>query len=124
MTEAKINRAAVVRLYPNQLQASALRRWQGGLRYVWNTALDCVFTSRDINGRWPTKAEIQSLIVGMKKMEGIEWISDIPAHALLTLADDLQNAQSTCVGWPLTAHTAKTHPFTEICDEPKKGQHE
>jgi hypothetical protein len=45
-----------------------------------------------INGRWPTKAEIQALIVGMKKMEGTEWISDIPAHALLTLADDLHKA--------------------------------
>lgn len=92
MSDAKITRAAVLRLYPNQQQASALRRWQGGLRYVWNAALDCVFTSRDINGRWPTKAEIQALIVGMKKMEGIEWISDIPAHALLTLADDLHKA--------------------------------
>lgn len=49
MTEAKITRAAVLRLYPNRQQASALRRWQGGLRYVWNAALDCVFTSRDIN---------------------------------------------------------------------------
>lgn len=92
MSEAKIPRAVVVRLYPNHQQACALRRWQGGLRYVWNTALDCVFTSRDINGRWPTKAEIQSLIVGMKKMEGIEWLSDIPAHAFLTLADDLHKA--------------------------------
>ncbi len=88
----KITRAAVLRLYPNLAQAACLRRWQGGLRYVWNSALDCVFTSRDINGRWPTKAEIQALIVGMKKMEGTEWISDIPAHALLILADDLHKA--------------------------------
>jgi putative transposase len=92
MSAPAITRATVLRLYPNQQQASSLRRWQGGLRYVWNAALDCVFTSRDINGRWPTKAEIQTLIVGMKKMEGTEWISDIPAHALLTLADDLHKA--------------------------------
>lgn len=92
MSAPKITRAAILRLYPNQTQASSLRRWQGGLRYVWNAALDCVFTSRQINGRWPTKPEIQSLIVGMKKMEGTEWVSDIPAHALLTLADDLHKA--------------------------------
>lgn len=92
MTTATITRAAVLRLYPNRQQAAALRRWQGGLRYVWNSALDCVFTARDINGRWPTKAEIQALIVAMKKMEGTEWLSDIPAHALLTLADDLHKA--------------------------------
>lgn len=92
MSAPAITRATVLRLYPNQQQASSLRRWQGGLRYVWNAALDCMFTSRDINGRWPTKAEIQTLIVGMKKMDGTEWISDIPAHALLTLADDLHKA--------------------------------
>lgn len=40
MTEATIIRAAVLRLYPNQQQAAALRRWQGGLRYVWNAALE------------------------------------------------------------------------------------
>ena len=33
---APINRAVIVRLYPNRAQASALRRWQGGLRFVWN----------------------------------------------------------------------------------------
>ena len=39
MTEtALINRAAVIRLYPNREQAAALRRWQGGLRFVWNNA--------------------------------------------------------------------------------------
>lgn len=92
MSASVIKRAAVLRLYPNQQQVSSLRRWQGGLRYVWNAVLDCVFTSRDINGRWPTKAEMQALIVGMKKMEGTEWIADIPAHALLTLADDLYKA--------------------------------
>ena len=92
MSAPAITQATVLRLYPNQQQASSLRRWQGGLRYVWNAALDCVFTSRDINGRWPTKAEIQTLIVGMKKIEGTEWISDIPAHALLALADDLHKA--------------------------------
>lgn len=92
MSGAKITRAAVLRLYPNQQQASSLRRWQGGLRYVWNAALDCVFTARDINGRWPSKAEIHALIVGMKKMAGTEWISDMPAHALLTLSDDLHKA--------------------------------
>jgi putative transposase len=92
MSACTITRAAILRLYPTREQAASLRRWQGGLRYVWNSALDCVFTSRDINGRWPTKAEIQALIVGMKKMEGTEWVSDIPAHALLTLADDLHKA--------------------------------
>ena len=92
MSATTINRAAILRLYPNREQAASLRRWQGGLRYVWNNALDCIFTARSINGRWPTKAEIQALIVGMKKIEGTEWVSDIPAHALLALTDDLQTA--------------------------------
>jgi putative transposase len=92
MNTTPITHAAVLRLYPNRAQAASLRRWSGALRFVWNNALDCIFTARDINGKWPTKAEIQALIVGMKKMEGTEWVSDIPAHALLILADDLHKA--------------------------------
>jgi putative transposase len=89
---ALISCAAVIRLYPNRAQSGALRRWQGGLRYVWNNVLDCMFKARSINGKWPTKAEVQSLIVGMKKEPGTEWLADIPAHALLKLSDDIMAA--------------------------------
>lgn len=87
-----INRAAVIRLYPNREQAAALRRWQGGLRFVWNTTWAWCKQQRETSGKWPSKAAIQSHMVGMKKEAGTEWIADIPAHAILTLADDLHRA--------------------------------
>lgn len=51
-----------------------------------------MFRARSINGKWPTKAEVQAMIVGMKKEAGTEWLADIPAHALLKLADDIMAA--------------------------------
>lgn len=87
-----INRAAVIRLYPNREQAAALRRWQGGLRFVWNNTWAWCKTQRETAGKWPNKAAIQSHMVAMKKQAGTEWIADIPAHAILTLAEDLTRA--------------------------------
>lgn len=87
-----INRAAVVRLYPNRVQAAALRRWQGGLRFVWNNTWAWCKTQRETVGKWPNKAAIQSHMVAMKKQAGTEWIADIPAHAILTLAEDMTRA--------------------------------
>jgi putative transposase len=89
---ALINRAAVIRLYPNQVQAAALRRWQGGLRFVWNATWAWCKTQRETAGKWPSKAAIQARMVAMKKEAGTEWIAEIPAHAILALADDLARA--------------------------------
>ena len=87
-----INRAAVIRLYPNREQAAALRRWQGGLRFVWNNTWAWCKEQRETAGKWPNKAAIQSRMVGMKKEAGTEWIADIPAHAILVLAEDMTRA--------------------------------
>ena len=89
---ALINRAAVIRLYPNRAQAAALRRWQGGLRFVWNNTWAWCKEQRETAGKWPNKAAIQNRMVGLKKQHGTEWIADIPAHAILTLADDMHRA--------------------------------
>jgi len=91
-TSTLINRAAVIRLYPNREQAAALRRWQGGLRFVWNNTWAWCKEQRETAGKWPNKAAIQNRMVGLKKQQGTEWIADIPAHAILTLADDMARA--------------------------------
>jgi len=90
----KMTRAALLRLYPNREQAALLRRWQGSLRYVWNQALDCAFTFRSLRNRWPSKSEIQALVVAMKKEPDTGWLAAVPAHALLSLADDIHKAFS------------------------------
>lgn len=58
-----INRAAVIRLYPNREQAGALRRWQGGIRKVCNETLDWCFKQREAGGKWPNQRAIQSFMV-------------------------------------------------------------
>lgn len=90
--DSLINRAAVIRLYPNREQAAALRRWQGGLRRVWNDAWAWCREQREITGKWPNKAGIQKFMVAHKKEEATAWMQDIPAHAILTLAEDLHRA--------------------------------
>lgn len=96
MTGAEpINRAVVVRLYPNRGQAAALRRWQGGLRFVWNHTWAWCKARRagaDGAGKWPGKAAIQAHMVGLKKIPETAWLADLPAHAVLALAEDLHRA--------------------------------
>jgi len=92
MNTEPVTRAIVLRLYLNRAQRSALRRWQGGLRRAWNDTLDLCFKRREREGKWPNKAAIQNFVVGLKKQEATAWMAEIPAHALLALADDLHKA--------------------------------
>lgn len=90
-----ITRGALVRLYPNRAQAAALRRWQGGLRFVWNHTWAWCQTQRALEdgaGKWPNKAAIQAHMVGLKRLPETAWITDLPAHAVLALAEDLHRA--------------------------------
>ena len=89
MNTEPVTRAIVLRLYLNRAQRSALRRWQGGLRRAWNDTLDLCFKRREREGKWPNKAAIQNFVVGFKKQEATVWMAEIPAHALLALADDM-----------------------------------
>ncbi|MDP9009640.1 MAG: transposase [Pseudomonadota bacterium] len=92
MNTEPVTRAIVLRLYLNRAQRSALRRWQGGLRRAWNATLDLCFKRREREGKWPNKAAIQNFVVGLKKQEATVWMAEIPAHALLALADDMHKA--------------------------------
>lgn len=91
-TSTIINRAAIVRLYPNREQAAVLRRWQGGLRFVWNETLNWCKTQREKSGKWPNRAAIQTHMVSMKKQSETEWVGGIPAHAILAIARDMHRA--------------------------------
>lgn len=92
MTDNLIARATTARLYPNRTQAAALRRWQGGLRFVWNNTWAWCKAQRETAGKWPSKAAIQSRMAGLKKQDDLQWISGIPAHTILALADDMARA--------------------------------
>lgn len=84
-----------MRLYPNRAQAAALRRWQGGLRYLWNHTWAWCRSQRtgiDGAGKWPGRAEIRARMVELKRQPETAWIAAIPAHAVLALAEDLHRA--------------------------------
>jgi putative transposase len=87
-----ITRAAVARLYPTRTQAALLRRWQGGLRFVWNSTWAWCQAQREIGGSWPNGAAIQNHMVGLKSLPDTKWLSELPAHAVLALAEDLNRA--------------------------------
>jgi Helix-turn-helix domain len=84
-----IHKAAILRLYRNRQQATSLRRWTGGLRFVWNATLAWCNDQRTVSGKWPNKSGIQAFIVGLKKEEASAWVAGIPAHALFSLAADV-----------------------------------
>lgn len=85
-----IHRAAVIRLYPHKAQQIAMYRWQGALRFVWNHALGWCKQHREYVGKWPNQRAIQARIVAMKSEN--DWLKDVPAHALIAVAEDLARA--------------------------------
>ena len=87
-----ISKSCVLRIYPNQSQAASLRRWQGGLRKIWNLTLDHAFKTRDAGDKWLNKKAIQAYMVALKHQDEYKWMCDIPAHAILALADDMHRA--------------------------------
>src|SRR5690349_22615991 len=89
-----INRSLVVRLYPNREQSHALRSWHGSLRFAWNATWTWCQQQRTETGKWPKKTAIWAHVVAMKKAEGTRWLAELPAHALLKLAEDLHQAIS------------------------------
>ena len=87
-----VSRAIVSRLYLNREQAASVRRWQGGLRRIWNESLEWCFKQRDEVGKWPKKSALQSFMVSLKHRPETAWMKDIPAHAILALCEDMQRA--------------------------------
>lgn len=50
------------------------------LRFLWNRLLDAEYAA---TGRFLWKRELQPIAVGMKRQPGLEWLADLPAHAVL-----------------------------------------
>jgi hypothetical protein len=84
-----IHKTAILRLYLNRQQATSLRRWTGGLRFVWSATLAWCKDQRTVSGKWPNKSGIQGFSVCLKKEEATAWVAAIPAHVLLSLAADV-----------------------------------
>lgn len=71
------------RLYPTPEQARRLNQWAGSLRFLWNRLREREKTEYQATGRFIWRKELQPIAVGMKRQDGLEWLADLPAHAVL-----------------------------------------
>lgn len=80
------------RLYPKADQGIRLNQWAGSLRFLWNRLLDAEKTEYAATGRFLWQKELQPIAVGMKRQPGLEWLADLPAHAVLDTVARLDGA--------------------------------
>lgn len=80
------------RLYPTKDQALRLNQWSGSLRFLWNRLLDAEKAEYAATGRFIWKKQLQPIAVGMKRQPGLEWLADLPAHAVLDTSARMDGA--------------------------------
>ena len=71
------------RLYPTPEQGHRLNQWAGSLRFLWNRLLDREKAAYQATGKFIWRKQLQPIAVGMKRQDGLEWLADLPAHAVL-----------------------------------------
>lgn len=87
-----IARGWQARLYPTADQAKRLNQWAGSLRFLWNRLLDREKAEHEATGKFLWRKQLQPIAVGMKRQPGLEWLSDLPAHAVLDTAARMDGA--------------------------------
>ena len=80
------------RLYPTREQAFRLNQWAGSLRFLWNRLLDREKAEYAATGKFVWRKQLQPVAVGMKRQSGLEWLADLPAHAVLDTVARLDGA--------------------------------
>lgn len=87
-----IVRGFLARLYPTKEQAVRLNQWAGSLRFLWNRLLDMEKAEYAATGKFIWRKQLQPIAVGMKRQPGLEWLADLPAHAVLDTAARMEGA--------------------------------
>jgi putative transposase len=80
------------RLYPTAAQADRLNQWAGSCRFLWNRLLDREKAEYQATSKFIWRKELQPIAVGMKRQTGLEWLADLPAHAVLDTVARLDGA--------------------------------
>ena len=71
------------RLYPKASQADRFNQWAGSIRFLWNRLLERERAEYAATGKFIWRKDLQPIAVGMKREVGLEWLGDLPAHAVL-----------------------------------------
>lgn len=87
-----IQRAIQIRLYPSRAQAHDFRRFQGGLRRLWNDMLAASRAQRDATGKFMSRRALQDFAVAWKRRPETVWGAELPAHSVLQISADMHRA--------------------------------
>ena len=87
-----IVRGFLARLYPTKEQTVRLNQWSGSLRFLWNRLLDAEKAEYAATGKFIWRKQLQPIAVEMKRQPGLEWLADLPAHAVLDTAIRMDGA--------------------------------
>lgn len=80
------------KLKPTDTQANIFNQWLGTCRYVYNIALEYRKYLYAQKGQSISKFDLIKQLPEMKKVEGFEWISNVPSQTLQAVIERLDNA--------------------------------
>ena len=80
------------RFYPTLEWAARLNGWAGSLRFLRNWLLAAEKAEYAATKQFLWRRELQPLAVAIKREPGLEWLADLPAHAVLDCVTRLDGA--------------------------------
>lgn len=92
METSTVIQGATSRLYPTAAQAEKLEQWSGACRFLWNRLLARQNALYASEGKFLWRADLQKAAIEIKNTEGLEWLKDVPAHALLKVCANMDKA--------------------------------
>ncbi|MEK7434308.1 MAG: RNA-guided endonuclease TnpB family protein, partial [Cyanobacteriota bacterium] len=80
------------KLKPNKTQLIDLNKWLGTCRFLYNIALEYRIKLYEIWNKTISKFDLIKELVDVKKVEGFEWIKEVPSQTLQAVIERLDNS--------------------------------
>ncbi|MEK7431853.1 MAG: transposase, partial [Cyanobacteriota bacterium] len=80
------------KLKPNKTQLINLNKWLGTCRYLYNVALEYRINLFNRCKQTISKFDLIKELVDVKKVEGFEWIKEVPSQTLQAVIERLDNS--------------------------------
>jgi putative transposase len=87
-----VNRSRKYELKPNKTQEIALKRTAGCTRYAYNWGLGKAIEIKELEGKFPSFAEVSRMWTQHKKEEGFEWLNEVQAIPTFDAIKNLNDA--------------------------------
>lgn len=103
------------KLKPNKTQAIELNKWLGTCRFLYNIALEYKIMLYGRGKKTISKFDLIKELVDVKKVEGFEWIKEVPSQTLQAVIERLDNSYQRffklSAGFPKFAKKSKYKSF-------------